>query len=54
MSIMTLIATFIIGLFYRIKLKDTFEYKNLSVVITKADEFIIEQIKVIRTVEDEE
>ena len=36
------------------KVKDTFEYKNLSVVITKADEFIIEQIKVIRTVEDEE
>ena len=36
------------------KVKDTFEYKNLSVVITKADEFIIEQIKVIRTVEDDD
>ena len=36
------------------KVNDTFEYKNLSVLITKADEFTVEQIKVTKKLSEEE
>ena len=36
------------------KVNDTFEYKNLSVLITKADEFTVEQIKVTKMLSEEE
>ena len=36
------------------KVNDTFEYKNLSVLITKADEFTVEQIKVTKILDEEE
>ena len=36
------------------KVNDTFVYKNLSVLITKADEFTVEQIKVTKILSEEE